>query len=91
MMDLNEIRNELDKIDSQIVDLLAKRNEFMPAVAEYKKKNNMPRVHPEREKQIIDSKRKQAEEKKLNPDFVEKIYKDIFEESHRIQKEIIGD
>ncbi len=89
-MDLQEIRENLDRIDKEIVLLLAKRVSFIPAVAEYKKKNNLPRIHPEREAQIIESKRKIAFENNLNPDLVEKIYQEIFSESHRIEKEIMG-
>ncbi len=89
-MDLAEIRKSLDKIDAELVSLLAKRMSFIPKVAEYKKENNMPRFQPAREKEIIESKRKLAKEAGLNPDLVEKIFKEIINDAHRIEKDIIG-
>ena len=49
-MDLNEIRQEIDKIDSQLIELLEKRMDCTKAVGEYKLKNNIP---------ILDTKRQQ--------------------------------
>ena len=88
-MDLKEIRAQLDKLDSELVLLLAKRLSLIPKVAEYKKANNLPQYQPEREKQIIESKRKIAVENNINPDLVENIFKSIIEEAHRIEKPII--
>ncbi|MBP7708232.1 chorismate mutase [Candidatus Pacearchaeota archaeon] len=89
-MELKQLRDKLDKIDEEIVLLLAKRLTLIPAVAEYKKKNNVARHQPDREKQIIDSRRKIAEQNKINPDLVEKIFKDIILESHEIEKKVMG-
>ncbi len=88
-MELSEIRQKLDKIDSEIVLLIAKRLALIPPVAEYKNNNRIPRQQPEREKQIIESKRKIAEENKINPDLIEKIFKDIILEAHEIEKSIM--
>ena len=89
-MELTEIRKELDKLDAELVSILAKRMKFIPEVAEYKKKNNIQRFQPAREKEILESKRKLAKEAGLNPDLVEKIFKEIINDAHRIEKEIMG-
>ncbi len=89
-MELSEIRQKLDEIDKELVLLLSKRMALIPAVAEYKKKNNLPRYQPEREKQVIDSKRKIALENNLNPDLIEKIYREIINDAHRIEEGIMG-
>jgi chorismate mutase len=70
--------------------LLAERMSFIPKVAEYKKKNNLPRYQPEREKEILASKRKLAEANNLNPDLIETLFKAIIEDAHRIEKDIMG-
>lgn len=90
-MELSEIRKELDKLDAKLVSTLAKRMKFIPHVAEYKKKNNVSRFQPAREKEIIESKRKLAIDSGLNPDLVEKIFKEIISDAHRIEKEIMGE
>ncbi|MCX4257051.1 MAG: chorismate mutase [Oscillospiraceae bacterium] len=53
-MDLNELRNQIDSIDSDILELFAKRMEVCRKVAEYKKVNNLPVMQGGREKQIIE-------------------------------------
>lgn len=88
-MDLAEIRKELDLIDSQIVLLLAQRMSLIPKVAEAKIRDNLPRYQPDREQQVIEVKRKLAEQHKMNPDLVESIYWKIIEDAHRIEKEIM--
>ena len=38
-MDLTEIRSKIDKIDSQLIDLLKERLEVAAEIAEYKREN----------------------------------------------------
>lgn len=90
-MELSEIRKELDKLDAELVSTLSKRMALIPEVAKYKKQNNIARYQPEREKQVIETKRKLAKELKVNPDLVEKIFKEIINDAHRIEKDIIGE
>ena len=88
-MDIKEIRQHLDRLDEALVLILAERQSLIPLVAEYKKRNNIDRYQPEREKEIISEKRKLAESKGLNPDLIESIIKSIIEDSHRIQRAIL--
>lgn len=90
-MELQEIRKNLDQIDKELISVLAKRMSLIPKVAEFKRQNNIPRYQPEREKVVLKSKRKIAEEMSLNPDMVEDIYKRIIEDAHRIEKDIMGE
>ncbi|VVB80079.1 Chorismate mutase [uncultured archaeon] len=90
-MELTEIREELDKLDAELVSILSKRMALIPEVANYKKQNNVARYQPEREKQVIETKRKLAEESGINPDLIEKIFKEIINDAHRIEKDIIGE
>ncbi len=52
-MDLKEIRNEIDAIDSEIVRLFEKRMQTVKQVARYKIENNMPVLSTGREREII--------------------------------------
>ncbi|MGN0606576.1 MAG: bifunctional chorismate mutase/prephenate dehydratase [Oscillospiraceae bacterium] len=61
-MDLNELRCEIDKLDSQILDIFEKRMELCKQVAVYKKENNMPVMQGNREQQIIDNVKKKSPE-----------------------------
>ncbi len=53
-MDLQELRNNIDDIDSEILKLFLRRMELCREVAEYKKKHDMPVYQGGREKQVID-------------------------------------
>ena len=52
-MDLTKIREEIDEIDNQLIQLFAKRMETVAQVAEYKKNNNLPIFHSGREREIL--------------------------------------
>ena len=54
-MNLTEIRKDIDRIDSEILRLIAERMECSKKVAEYKRENGMAVFDSEREKQILDS------------------------------------
>jgi len=89
-MDLEKIRKQIDKIDDNILSLLAERASLMPDVAQYKLENNIARNQPEREKELISKIIKQSEKYNLNSKYVQNIFKRIIRESHTIQKKIIG-
>lgn len=53
-MDLKQLRDGIDDIDSEILSLFMKRMELCRGVAEYKKQHEMPVFQGGREQQIID-------------------------------------
>ena len=53
-MDLSEIRQEIDSVDSQIVELYKKRMGLALEVAKYKIDNNKPILDSTREKEKIE-------------------------------------
>lgn len=61
-MDLNELRNQIDNIDSKILELFSERMEVCRSVADYKKEHNLPVMQGGREKQVIDRVRANAPE-----------------------------
>lgn len=61
-MDLNELRSQIDDIDSEILELFSRRMNICRDVAEYKKANGLPVMQGNREKQVIDNIRQKAPE-----------------------------
>ena len=53
-MDLQELRNEINDIDSQMQELFNKRMQISFKVAEYKIANGMPVFQGKRENEILD-------------------------------------
>lgn len=51
---LQNLRNEIDEIDKQLVELFEKRMETVLKVAQYKKENNIPILNKSREDEVIE-------------------------------------
>ena len=54
MEDLSIIREKINTIDNQIVELWKERMELCRSVAEFKKENNLPILDTQREKELLD-------------------------------------
>ena len=52
-MDLSEIRQQIDEIDQELVELFCRRMNLSAQVADYKKANNLPIFVPARERAIL--------------------------------------
>ena len=52
-MNLNELRNEIDLIDDQIVELFGKRMQIAAGIGDYKRENNLPVFVPAREREKL--------------------------------------
>ena len=85
-MDLAEIREMLTQIDIEILNLLIKRIQLIPAIVGEKQKQSLESFQPEREKELFKLYETQAQAKGLNPVFVHKIFATIFEEMRNLQE-----
>ncbi len=54
-MDLQDLRNEIDKLDSEMLGIFEKRMDLCRQVALYKKEHNLPIFQGGREQQVIDN------------------------------------
>ena len=76
---LEEVRTAVDKLDDQIVELLALRNSYIKQAAGFK--NSVDEVKaPERVDYVIQKVRNKALEYNLSPNLVEDIYRMMIEE-----------
>ncbi len=71
MKNLNELRNELDKIDTSILELLARRQEIVEQVVDAKKGQRIPVYVAGREEEKTRAFRKKASGHGLDPDWAE--------------------
>lgn len=51
---LNEYRSALDRIDDRIVDLFSERMDVIEQVADYKRKNHLDAMDPDRERMMLE-------------------------------------
>ncbi len=77
-MDLDNIRQEIDKIDDQIVQLLEERMHLVEGVVAYKKASGKPILDTKREegKPILDTKREEVIFEKVKSRVGNKKYED---------------
>ena len=52
-MDLNELRNEINQIDEELLNLFLRRMDVAEQVADYKRANHLPIYQPQREREIL--------------------------------------
>lgn len=86
-MSLKPIRDEIDKIDNQIIELFSQRMECSKKVAEYKLENGMQIFNAERENQILDSVEKKAG---IYGGGARQLYSTIMQISRALQHDMLG-
>ena len=86
---MDELRHQIDKLDVQVVELLANRSEFIDRATELKKSNGMPARIPERIESVVSNARNAAEELDLDANLVEKIWRILIDWSIQREAEII--
>lgn len=76
---LEEVREEIDKLDDQIIELIAKRNNYIKQAARFKETVAEVKA-PERIDAVIQRLRRKALELDLSPNLVAELYKMMIEE-----------
>jgi len=87
---LDKLREQIDKLDNQLLDLLKERMTVSEAIGHYKFENNITILQTRRYDEILTKRRAKAQEKGLNPDFVIDVFESIHEESIHIQNELMN-
>lgn len=85
-----QLRKQIDELDNQLMDLLAKRMRVCREIGQYKKEHNMTVLQTGRYNEILDKRGAQGSLCGMAPDFVKKVFEEIHEESVRQQMEIIN-
>ena len=87
---LNEIRESIDEVDKEIVDIIAKRQDLVEKIGEFKKEQDLNTFQVNRWNEVLKSRLEWASEKGLDKDFVEDLYKVIHLGSINVQNKIIN-
>lgn len=73
---LEEVRNNIDKIDNDIIKLIAKRSTYVAQAANFKKSESGVKA-PARVEAVIAKVREKADLYGANPDMVEALYREM--------------
>lgn len=86
---LNELRMQIDELDNDLLELLAKRMRVSEEIGVYKKEHNMPILQTERYEEILQKRIYQANSMSMSEEFMKTVLVAIHEESVRHQVEIM--
>ena len=87
---IHELRKQIDELDNQIMDILAKRMKVCREIGNYKKDHNITVLQASRYNEILNKRGVQGTLSGMAPEFVAKVFESIHEESVRQQMEIIN-
>lgn len=83
-----EVREGIDTLDRQLVDLLTLRAAFIDRATELKQGNGWPARIPERVEEVVHNARRAAEATGLDPDLIERLWRQLIDWS--IDREEVG-
>lgn len=73
--DLAKLRQEIDKVDSELVQMLARRQKLVERVVTIKERDNLPAFIPARIDEVLGNVSRQAEAAGLSPDLARTLWK----------------
>ncbi|NNN45976.1 MULTISPECIES: bifunctional chorismate mutase/prephenate dehydrogenase [unclassified Vibrio] len=85
--ELNVLREQIDEVDKQMVELLARRLALVEKVGEVKSRDGLPIYVPEREASMLASRREEAQRKGIPPQLIEDILRRTMRESYASEKD----
>lgn len=82
-------RTLISDLDFQLIELLSQRMKISQKIGALKKNNNLAIFQPERWKVITEYAVQKATETNMSPEFIEKVFKAIHEESIEVQNNVM--
>lgn len=87
-LNLSDLRQEIDEVDTQLIAVLAHRLELVKYVGKYKKQHNLPPLSPERWQEVVTTRIKLAKAKGINEHFMSIILEAIHNHALELEKEV---
>ncbi|MDR0941181.1 MAG: bifunctional 3-deoxy-7-phosphoheptulonate synthase/chorismate mutase type II [Bacteroidales bacterium] len=87
---LDELRQKIDVLDNDVLNLLQQRMEVVKEIGKNKKENNIQILQSDRWAQIVEKAKKEAAVRGFSEEFVEQFFKAIHQESINIQNNILN-
>lgn len=86
---LDVLRNRIDAIDSELLEILSSRVEIVREIGQYKKDNNVTALQINRWTQLMENRVNLGKKLNINDTFVKILFQLIHEDSVRMQTEIM--
>lgn len=88
---LEELRGKIDKIDHELLDMMADRMSVAEQIGHYKKQNNITILQTSRWDEIVRTRLEEGQEKNLTREFVLKLFEIIHQESIQHQSRVMNE
>lgn len=85
MAHLDDLRSRIDQLDGALIAIVAERLAVCRQVAAVKEGTDTPVIQPTRVRDVVVTRRQQAIEAGVDPDFVEQLFRVLLTETHRIE------
>jgi len=85
---IGDLRNQIDELDEEIINLISNRMQLADAIGAYKKRNNISILQSSRFNEILEQAIIQGERKGLSQGFITTYFHAIHQESINHQKEV---
>lgn len=79
---LAPIRDQIDQVDQQLIQLLSKRLSLVAEVGKIKLEHGLPLYAPDREATMLAARRNEAEKQGIPPDLIEDVLRRVMRESY---------
>jgi chorismate mutase-like protein len=89
MRTLDELRQDIDRVDEVLVRLLNERARCACEIGKLKKDLGLEIYQPEREKQVIEHVRNVACEGPLGPEAIARLFERIIDEARSLERRIV--
>jgi chorismate mutase-like protein len=89
MPTLEELRDNIDRVDEVIVRLLNERARIVCEIGRKKKEDSVPIYQPEREKMVIQHVRGIAIEGPLGPEAIARLFERIIDEARTLERRVV--
>lgn len=87
---LEHLREEIDSLDNELVDLLARRMVISKKIGKYKKENNVTILQIRRWKKILQTQTKHGKMVGFDEDFIKVLFNLIHDESIKVQTSVMN-
>ena len=89
MSTLDDLRDDIDRVDEVLVRLLNERARCACEIGRIKKEQKVEIYQPEREKQVLEHVKSVAAEGPLEPEAIARLFERIMDEARRLERRVV--
>ena len=85
-----ELRVEIDQLDRELIELIAKRTQYIDRAAVLKQGEKLPARITSRVEEVVDNVKRLATQNNLDPQIAETVWRDLIEWAIAKEEQVLG-